>query len=54
MYTLSTISNIVRCNVSCLTLKLSVDLNVKLQTPAIKHCEESDYIDDGKKPTTSD
>ncbi len=54
MLTLSINSNIIRCNVFCLTLKLSMHLNVKLRTPAIKCCEDSDYIDDGKKTTTSD
>jgi hypothetical protein len=54
MYTLSINSSIVRCNVFCLTLKLFMHLNVKLRTLSIKFCEESDYIDDGKKLTTSD
>jgi hypothetical protein len=48
MYTLSINCNIVRCNVFCLTLELPVHLIVKLRTPAIKCCEESDYIDDDK------
>jgi len=51
---LSINSNIGRCDVFCLTLKLSVHLNAKLRTPATKCCEESDYICDEKKPTTSD